>query len=99
MPALYANKEWDLEDIVKQLIELDNKSIEGGVAHQYLTISQNKYEVTISANKEGLIWLALEALQLANASQQGSHVHIDESGIADKADVPLVLSYKAAEWD
>ena len=87
-----------LNEIIKKLETLDKLSTTDGISNHFLDISNNELETVVSANREGFIWLALEALKLAQNAQNGTHIHIDEDGIADKSDKSLVLSYKNEEW-
>jgi len=87
-----------MEELIKELEKIDSLSIKDGVSKHYIEITKNKSEVILSANKQGLVWLALEALKLAQKQQDGSHVHIDECSLADKAETDIVITYKSAEW-
>ncbi len=87
-----------LNEIIQRLQSLDSESTNGGISNHYFEVSNNDVETVISANREGLIWFALEALKLAENSVEGAHLHIDEYGIADKVDKGLVLSFKNANW-
>jgi hypothetical protein len=50
-------------------------------------------EVTIFANREGLIRLAAYCLDLAERQLQGAHHHLDEVSVYEAA-VPVVISFR-----
>lgn len=50
-------------------------------------------EVTIFANREGLIRIAAFCLDLAERQSEGSHYHFDE-GFVDTAEVPIVITFR-----
>ena len=87
-----------MEKLIRELEEINSLSTIDGVSKHYLEITKNNFETVLSANKQGLVWLALEALKLAQKHQDGAHVHIDESGLADKAETNIVITYKSVEW-
>ena len=86
-----------MNEIIKKLEELDSFSIKNGVSKHYLEITKKEDETILFANKEGLVWLACEILKLAEKESEGSHIHIDENGLADRAETNLVISYKSVE--
>jgi len=87
-----------MEELIKELEKIDSLSIKNGVSKHHIEITKNKSEVILSANKQGLVWLALEALKLAQKQQDDFHVHIDGCSLADKAEIDIVITYKSAEW-
>lgn len=80
-----------MEEIINTLRQLDEKSVQDGVSSHYIEIRQNEYETVLGGNKEGLVWLALQALKLAS-SIEGAHLHLDEAGMADSAETNLVIT-------
>ena len=88
-----------MKELLNQLEKLDEASIKEGVSSHFIEVVNNCNETVISANKEVFTWLALQCLKLAENVDEGAHIHIDESGIADKAEVAVVLARKNAEWD
>jgi hypothetical protein len=50
-------------------------------------------EVTIFANREGLIRIASYCLDLAERQSEGSHYHFDQASV-DAAEVPLVITFR-----
>lgn len=52
-----------------------------------------KEEVTIFANREGLIRLATFCLDLAGRQSKGAHHHLDDVSTY-AAEVPIVISYR-----
>jgi hypothetical protein len=52
-----------------------------------------KEEVTVFANREGLMQLAAYCLDLAERQSEGSHYHFDQVSV-DSADIPLVITFR-----
>ena len=88
-----------ISEIAAQLRELDNDSVKSGQARQYIELLSANGEVTIGANREGLIWLALQFAELACGNEPGAHVHLDEASMADRADLAIVLRRIKPPWD
>ena len=55
-------------------------------------------EIVLSANKEGLLLLVEEIIALCENEQSGSHYHLDEAGMANKCDKPLIIQLIKAPW-
>lgn len=91
----------ELQAVIRILRNLDDQAIQGEVSHHYLEIRQDPQakELRVSGNREGLIYLAMTILELAEQGREGSHRHFDEAGIVDHCDVPLVVSMREAPWD
>jgi hypothetical protein len=60
-------------------------------AASYVEVRRNEHEVVLGGNREGLLWLALHCLKLAE-QQRGSHLHLDEVG-TDVCECPLVIRH------
>jgi hypothetical protein len=56
----------------------------------YIEVADND-EIILSANKEGLLLLVEEIITLCEKGQLGNHYHLDEMGMANKCDKPLVI--------
>lgn len=52
-----------------------------------------KDEVTIFANRVGLIQIAAYCIDLAERQSEGAHYHFDQVSV-DTAEVPLVITFK-----
>ena len=92
----------NLYEITAALEKLDGLSIQGGVSRHFLEVIKTgaqKEEITIHGNTEGLVYLALICVKLAQRKSNGSHHHFDEFSMLDKAEAPLVVAYKGAAWD
>lgn len=90
----------ELEKFAARLAELDQVSIRDGVSTHFIEIRDSgEREVTVGANREGLLHLALVCLTLAAKGTEGSHQHFDEAGLVDKCDRALIIALHAAEWD
>ena len=59
---------------------------------------ENSDEIVLSANKEGLLLLVEEIVTLCEIGQLGSHYHLDETGMANKCDKPLIIQIIKAPW-
>ena len=84
-----------LSDLIKELETIDSEAIVDGFSHHYIetvnSIDQNW--VAINGNRQGLIYLALSCLRLAEKGLHGSHQHFDEAGMVDKSEVDVVVGY------
>ena len=87
-----------MKDIIDKLRELDAKAIKDNVSSHFVEITSAQNEVVIAGNQEGLIYLALQLLLVAEKGYVGSHCHIDEASIADRADVAVVFVLKNPKW-
>ena len=93
----------DVEDLLEQLVAIDDTAIVDGVSNHYLSFQvfdreESGVEAQLHCNREGLIYLAKVCLGLAGRDP-GAHYHLDESGIADQATPPLVISKRLAPWE
>ena len=79
---------------LKELIEALSATAETDAAltAQYVEVRRNEHEVILGGNRQGLTWLALQCLKLAEG-QRGSHIHVDEHSNAEVCDVPLVIRH------
>src|SRR3981081_325182 len=90
-----------LTTLLDQLRLIDESALNKGTSRHFLQIerSPDGLEVRIIGNPEGLIHFARSVLDVVATGAEGSHHHFDSVGIADKCDIPIVVSLKAAEWD
>ncbi len=58
--------------------------------NSYIEVT-DRDEIVVSANKEGLLVLTEELIKLCEKEQTGSHYHLDEAGMANKCEKPLVI--------
>lgn len=89
-----------LNSIIKEIKLIDDMSIRNGVSLHSLEfdLPKSSREFIISGNVPGLIYLAKSILELAASGVQGSHVHLDEVGIVDRCDLPLVIRLSSVGW-
>lgn len=87
-----------LERIVEQLRAFDGTSVQGNSSKHFIEIISTNGEVVIGGNREGLMWLALQCADLALHDEPGAHYHLDQSSMADRADLPVVLRVSTAPW-
>lgn len=85
--------------IIDSIRELDDSFTTDGVSRHFLQLLHVNDEIQVNGNLEGLVHLALKILETAASGQNGYHTHFDENTTMDKCVYPLVVSYKAAEWD
>ena len=65
--------------------------------HCYIEVIDGS-EVILSANKEGLLLLVGKIIELCENGLTGVHYHLDEAGMADKCDKPLIIQLTKAPW-
>jgi hypothetical protein len=83
----------ELQNILSQLRVIDDRATSGTISTLFVEITTGDGETVISANREGLIHLALQLVSLAD-SKTGSHFHLDEVSIADFAQTNVVFAHK-----
>jgi len=64
----------------------------------FIEILNNEYETVLSANKEGMLLLVNELLELCIHDKIGNHYHLDEGGMARKCDRPVVIELIKENW-
>ena len=94
------SKSYDISEIVNSLEYIDSQSIQAEHINHFLEIVHNSEpsELCICGNTEGLVHLAKWILKIADSKIDGKHVHFDNTGIVDRCDVPLIISFKKAPW-
>ncbi|MEK7265599.1 MAG: hypothetical protein AAB227_05810 [Pseudomonadota bacterium] len=89
-----------LKAITQDLAEFDDSLTRNGKTEHLIesrTGDDGAFE--IYANAEGLVHMARQIMQLAQARIDGKHLHFDAAGMLEKSDHPFLVSYKSAEWD
>lgn len=76
----------EINAALEQLRDSDRQRIE------IVKTGPKKEEITIFANREGLIQLAAYCLDLAERRSRGAHQHLDDVSVY-AAEVPVVISY------
>lgn len=79
LPEINAALE-NLFDMSKQCIEI-------------VKTGPKKEEVTLFANREGLIQLAVYCLDLAERQSEGAHYHFDQVSVG-AAEVPVLITFR-----
>lgn len=46
-----------VDDLIRQLEQLDNRSVQSGISQHYIELVSKGTETVLFGNKEGLIWL------------------------------------------
>jgi hypothetical protein len=89
-----------IREALQLVADVDNTFVEDGVASHSISIRQSHgHEVCVEANRAGLVHLAAVLLRLATCADAGAHYHLDEAGMADLANPPIVFSFQPAAWD
>jgi hypothetical protein len=90
----------NVRDVARKLRELDDLAVKDGRSTHYLTLEMSAAndEYRISGNAEGLIHIARAIFDLVDRGTPGAHQHFDMTGIADKCDVPLVVTLRGGDW-
>ncbi len=88
-----------VNSLAESIRELDETFTTDGVSRHFLQLLCVNNEIQVNGNLEGLVHLALKILETAVSEKEGYHSYFDESAIMDECVYPLVVSYKAAEWD
>jgi hypothetical protein len=86
-----------LAPIIEQLRAIDRGSVRDGVSNHFLEVLSQNGEIVLGGNREGLVWLALQCVELAICNVPGTHYHLDERSMADRADLPLVIRVSPSE--
>ena len=58
-----------------------------------IEVEDKKDEIVLSANTEGMIYLIRELIELCVYNKEWGHYHLDEAGMANKSNKPLVISF------
>jgi hypothetical protein len=74
-------------------LKLCYKSLFGDeiATQSYIEVLAHEGEVVLSANKEGLVYIIKELIILCENGETGRHYHLDEAGMANKCEKPLVI--------
>ena len=76
-----------LKDLFVELF--DNHSFN----NSYISIKNSGDEIVLKANQEGIVLLIEELIDLCESNIVGKHYHLDEAGIINKCDIPIIISY------
>jgi hypothetical protein len=96
------NESTSIQSVLSLLRTLDDSSVRpDGTTTQFLEIRRagDGDDVSINGNFGGLVHFARLVLEVAEKSFAGAHQHFDEAGGADFCEVPLIITFKPAEWD
>jgi len=89
-----------LERIFSELKLFDETLIDGKTAYHFLETEMTEQgELLIRGNVEGMVHLACAVLSLTQNPFDGKHRHFDDTGMLDKCETPLIVSFKNADWD
>jgi hypothetical protein len=89
-----------IREVVEQLDRIDAGFNVDGESTHFLSVEEAAGPLlAIRGNREGLIHLAKQILQIATAGVEGSHYHLDQAGMADRCDMKVAFVLARAEWD
>jgi hypothetical protein len=80
-------------DALRELSEANDAAL------QRIEVINSNGEVIIGGTQNGLVWLALKLAELALENTPFGHLHLDESGAADRADIPVVFRVSPERTD
>jgi len=87
-----------MEENLKKIEQLFGEIFDEKIhEYSYIEIIDNE-EIVLKANKEGLLILARELIQLCDSNFIGKHYHLDECGMANKCDKPVVITLVKPPW-
>ena len=81
-----------LQDYFKELFGdtyLDNCFIE---------VENGEHDITLSANREGMLYLIRRMIELCEQDKPYNHYHLDEAGMANRCNKPMVISLTKENW-
>jgi hypothetical protein len=86
-----------LAESLDLLRQVDQLAVSEGVSHHFLEIktSIDNREVVVNGNTFGLAHVAKSILEVATATFDGAHHQLDETGIADHADIAIVVTMRS----
>ena len=68
------------------------KEVGGTYVHNCLIeIEDGKDALTLSANKEGMLYIIWKLLDLCEHDNDWYHYHLDEAGMASKCNKPIII--------
>ena len=82
-----------IKDVIKDFSKLVDTDSNKFTTNMYVEVLRNEKEVVLGGNRNGLIYLALQCLKLADERKKGSHLHLDEDTITNVCDCPLIIRY------
>lgn len=89
-----------IKELAEDLARIDEEFVTAGVSQHYISVRRGPDgEIVLDANAAGMVHLAAQLLRLVSAARSGGHYHLDEAGVADSADPPLVINFKLAPWE
>ncbi len=89
-----------IRSLMADLVSLDESFIRDGESLHFIELlkGESGSEVQIYGNTAGLIHIARKVIEVASKGSNGAHHHFDESGLVDRCDIPVVVTFKDAEW-
>jgi hypothetical protein len=88
----------ELNRMKQQLKLLAERSLDrNGLSHSFLETELESGELRINGNSFGLLDLAVEILDIAAKDFTGAHIHLDDTVMIGRCDMPVVFALKNAE--
>jgi len=81
-----------MDEKIKELNYYFNKAI--GISYQdncFIEVKDSEEDVILAANKDGMLYLIKVLINLCENNKSYSHYHLDEAGMANKCDKPLIV--------
>ena len=78
-----------IQELRKLVEEFVNEEV---FRESYISIIDNEYETVLHANKEGILILIKQMIELCHDNVINKHCHIDENSIADNCERPIVIT-------
>jgi hypothetical protein len=57
----------------------------------FIEVDNREHAIALSANKEGMLLLIEEMITLCELNRIGNHYHLDEAGMANRCNKPMVI--------
>ena len=91
----------NLELLLQELHHLDEVMIDNDISYHFLEFikTDDGQEFCINGNVEGLIHFARIILDIVVSGKEGVHYHFDETGLADRCDMSVVICLKKPNWE
>ena len=94
----------EIESTIKELSEklgALSESLESGeLSSSYIASYQSEPgEMSIVANREGLVYLASLLMSLAAEPSSEQHYHFDSETVLSECELPFTIGYEAAPWE
>jgi len=92
-----------MEDkITENILQLQNVfiSLFGNdyLSNCFIEVENGEHDITLSANREGMLYLVQKLLELCKQNKIQNHYHLDKAGMANKCTKPMIISLVKEDW-